>query len=181
MSHDYIKLNHPSCLFVSPSRDGIDRFEFQLPFFPKLVLGLGTKPGRIFALKRPVTEEFSSFATRLIENINKYFDQSHKNPRAGNPSVCLRAVDVKLDDSRWKPSDTLGAIFSTSQPMQMQLLIEADTPKVVVFDIRLNPACVKSMKLDLTLFVGCPTCPAISGENLDLRKSKFEWFVSAVS
>nr|CDS19228.1 endonuclease exonuclease phosphatase [Echinococcus granulosus] len=179
MSYDYIKLHHPSCLFVSSSSDGIDRFEFQLPFFPKLTLGLGTKPGRIFALKRPATEEFSSFATRLIENINKYFDRSHKNSKASNPSVCLRAVDIKLDDDRWKPSDTLGSIFSASQPMQMQLCIEADTPKVIVFDVRLNPACVKSMKLDLTLFVGCPAFPAIAGENLDLGRSKFEWFVSA--
>ncbi|CDS37280.1 endonuclease exonuclease phosphatase [Echinococcus multilocularis] len=179
MSYDYIKLHHPSCLFVSSSSDDINHFEFQLPFFPKLTLGLGTKPGRIFALKRPATEEFSSFATRLIENMNKYFDRSHKNSKASNPSVCLRAVDIKLDDDRWKPSDTLGSIFSASQPMQMQLCIEADTPKVIVFDVRLNPACVKSMKLDLTLFVGCPAFPAIAGENLDLGRSKFEWFVSA--
>ncbi|KAL5107368.1 2'5'-phosphodiesterase 12 [Taenia crassiceps] len=181
MSHEYIKLNHPSCLFVSPSQNDIGSFEFQLPFFPKLVLGLGTKPGRIFALKRPTSEEFSSFATRLVENINRHFDQSHKNAKVGNPSICLRVVDVKLDDDRWKPSDTLDAIFSAPQPMQMQLFIEAGAPKVVAFDVRLNPARVKSMKLDLMLFVGCPVCPAITGENLDLGKSKFEWFVSAES
>ncbi|VDM15651.1 unnamed protein product [Hydatigera taeniaeformis] len=179
MSHNYVKLDHPSCLFVLTPRDGINRFEFQLPFFPKLVLGLGTKPGRTFSLNRSATEEFSIFASRLMENMNKYFDPPHKNVKAGNPSVCLRVIDVRLDDDRWKASDTLGAIFSTPQPMQLQLFIEADTLKVVAFDVRVNPASVETMKLDLLLFVGCPACPAIAGENLDLGKSRFEWFVSA--
>ena len=180
MSRDTVKLEHPSCLFVYPPRSEDGRFEFQLPFFPQLALGLSAKPGRIFTLNRPASENFTSFSSRLIDNINKYLSQSKKKNKEGRHAP-IEATDISLDGSQWQPSDTLEAIFSQPKSMQLRMSISAETPKTVIFDVLFNSARLNGVKLDLLPFVGCPFCPAIAGENLDLEKSKFEWSVSLVS
>ncbi|KAM7532716.1 hypothetical protein Aperf_G00000130319 [Anoplocephala perfoliata] len=173
-----IGLEHPSCLFVTPDR-GTNRIFFRLPFYPKQILDLAlNKPGRIFTVYRPANESFCSFETRLLESMNNYFGRSSKSLKGSHSSLSLQVTKIALSNSQWKPTDTLGTIFSSSEPLQILLDIEADAPKTLALNVKLNPAALEILRLEMIPFIGCPISPAVVGENLDFSKSKFQWFVS---
>lgn len=180
-TRSFVKLEHPSCLYVTPLEDKAF-FEFKLLFFPRYLLEMNIKPGRSFGMKRPATEEISVFSARLRETINAYFDPSHKkNAKEKRTEVNLQVTEVSFDTVDCQPSDTLGALFSEAKELKLRLGIEGGTSKNVLMDVRFNPATVTAVRLDLLPFIGCPIFPAISGTNLDLIKTKFLWTVSIVS
>uniref|UniRef100_A0A5K3EV61 Endo/exonuclease/phosphatase domain-containing protein n=1 Tax=Mesocestoides corti TaxID=53468 RepID=A0A5K3EV61_MESCO len=184
MVRQCVKLQYPYCLFVSPQFESTQHtetghsIEFQLPFFPRRTLGMPTRNGRVFILKRPATETLSDFVLRLTAKLNTYFESSPKNDNKTSHNLVLRTTEASLNGGDWKLSDSLEKVFSSSQHMEFCLNVETDKTTQVVFDVRFRPARVKSAKLDLKPFEGCPVCPAIAEENMDMGKSKFEWFVS---
>lgn len=176
-----IKLDHPTCLFVTRDEEK-NQFSFNLPFYPKQTLNLAiSKPGRIFTFRRPGSESFADFETRLLECLNKYFGKPLLAPKESHSEYFLQVTKVALANSQLKPDDKLETIFASPDPLQILIGIETDIPRNLILDMMLNPATVKSVKLEMLPQVGCPIIPAIVGTNLDFKKSKFKWILSRVS
>ncbi|VDN99779.1 unnamed protein product [Rodentolepis nana] len=175
-----IRLDHPMCLFVT--RDGEkNQFSFNLPFYPKHSLNLDiSKPGRIFTVRQAGSEPFTDFETRMLQCLNKYFEKSLKASNESR-SKHLKITKVVLANPQLNPDDRLETIFASPSPLRIMIGIEADIPRDLILDMVLNPASVKSVKLEMIPQVGCPITPSIVATNFDFKKSKFQWILSKAS
>lgn len=177
-----LKLNHPTCLFVALDKER-NEFAFNIPFYPKQSLDLSiSKPGRIFTVRRPGKESFAELESRLLGCMNKYFAKSPKAPENVCGGAFLRVTGISLAESNFTGNDKIESIFTSSKSLQIIIGIEsAEVPWNLLLDVVMEPASVKSVKLEMLPQVGCPLIPAVVGTNLDFKKSKFQWVLSEVS